>query len=75
MKQLVIEPDGWPCRYDECRPGLFMFHECLSLMSEYGKEAYLEASGEIFWGGVSSKEARAALIVQPVRANWQEVDQ
>lgn len=74
MKRLVIIPDGWPCRFAECRPGHFLFQDSLCLKSEYGGDAYIE-SGEAFWGGVKSKEERAELIVQPVYAMWEDFEE
>lgn len=74
MKRLVIHPDGWPCKFAECRPGYFLFMEALCLKTEYGDDAYCE-SGEAFWGGVSSKEDRAGVIVQPVYAAWEEYEE
>jgi hypothetical protein len=72
MKHLVIVPNGWPCRLDVCPPGPFTFHDDLCWKTEYGQdEAYCE-SGEVFWGGVHTKEERCALIVQPCLSEWQE---
>jgi hypothetical protein len=61
----------------ECPPGLFMtpdFH--IGLKTEYGyrgdedgryyPEAYVGASGEFFWGGVSTHPERAQLKVIPL---------
>ena len=74
MKQLIIVPDGWPCTLAECPPGFFVIEESLCLKSEYGdNEAYVD-SGEYFARGTTSKEKRANVIVQPVKAVWQEVD-
>ncbi|TWB58710.1 hypothetical protein [Nitrospirillum viridazoti] len=61
----------------DCPPGLFLFQGYLGFKSEYsichaetklplGPEAYVVASGEIFWGGASSHEARKALLVIPI---------
>jgi hypothetical protein len=76
MKELVIEPDGWPCRLDECRPGLFVCDGALVALSEYGQnpEGYLASSGEFFAGGVGTQDERNALMVQPVRAVWRDAD-
>uniref|UniRef100_A0A6M3XRQ2 Uncharacterized protein n=1 Tax=viral metagenome TaxID=1070528 RepID=A0A6M3XRQ2_9ZZZZ len=71
---LLVEPLGWPCSYEECPPGLFIFRDTLCLMSEYGGDSYLASSGEAFWGGVSGKEARDALVVQPCVAKWGEAN-
>lgn len=59
----------------ECPPGLFLFGETMAFKSEYRtrtashqyqSDAYVLESGEYFWGGAKSSEAREALIVQPV---------
>ena len=74
MKRLVILPEGWLCRFGELRPGYFLWEFNLCLKSEYGGEAYTQ-SGEVFWGGVSDKAARAELIVQPVIYEWEEYEE
>lgn len=83
MKELKIWPKGWPCTLEECPPGFFLFRDSLCLKSEYhtttqsgesNADAYCE-SGEYFWGGVSATKDRNALIVQPVEAIWQEIQQ
>ncbi|EHL99362.1 hypothetical protein HMPREF9946_03124 [Acetobacteraceae bacterium AT-5844] len=48
----------------ECSPGLFLFGDCLGFLSEYG-DPYVVSTGEAFWGGTSTKEARASLMVKP----------
>jgi len=74
MRRLVIEPDGWPCRFDECRPGFFLHEDNLCLKSEYGNgEAYNEA-GETFTGGSASNNDPTALVVQPVVACWEKYE-
>ena len=61
----------------ECPPGLFMTPDfCIGLKTEYAHkseadgryypEAYVGASGEFFWGGVSTHPERAALKVIPL---------
>jgi hypothetical protein len=70
---------GKPCTLGKCPPGLFLFNGYIALKSEYKtraggefgdgvyqSDAYLEASGEYFWGGASSSEEREKLIVQPL---------
>jgi hypothetical protein len=67
MKMLVINPNGWPCTFIECPPGLFVVNNDLCLKTEYGNdEAYCD-SGEAF--------ARKDAIVQPVVAEWIEVEE
>ena len=68
-RRLIVDPDGWPCSFGECRPGLFVFEDDLFLKSEYGGEAYCD-SGEMFWGGTSDKSSRDALMVQPAVCFW-----
>lgn len=65
MKRLVMHPDGWPCRYDECRPGHFLYGDSLCLKSEYGEDGYCD-SGEFF--------VRTESTVQPVVAVWEEYE-
>lgn len=72
VKQLIIQPVGWPCAFAECPPGFFVAGESLCLKTEYGEnEAYVE-SGEAFWGGADSILERDRLIVQPVMPVWVE---
>lgn len=66
MRRLVMVPDGWPCAYDECRPGHFVCDENLGLKSEYGGEGYCD-SGEFF--------ARKEAAVQPVIAKWEDYEE
>lgn len=74
MKRLIINPDGWPCKFGELRPGFFTFNDGLFLKSEYGTDAYCD-SGEMFWGGVSNPTDRNDLRVQPVVAEWEEYEE
>lgn len=67
MKHLLMEPDGWSCTYDECRPGFFVLRGDLFLKSEYGSEGYC-SSGESFAGDRDS-------TVQPVNPVWQEYEE
>lgn len=71
MKKLVVRPNDWPCKLGECRPGLFMYDACLGLKSEYG-EFFVVASGEAFWGGVTTEQERAVLVVQPCHYEWSD---
>jgi len=78
MKRMVVNPDGWPCTFNECPPGFFVFEDNLYLKSEYRSEdksdAYCE-SGEYFWGGTGGDvKKRGALKVQPVIVEWEEFD-
>lgn len=77
MRTLQIVPDGWPCTLEECPPGFFIVGEDLCFKTEYHtekgeSEAYCH-TGEYFVGGAASSEARAALVVQPVAAEWVDV--
>lgn len=75
MKRMIIVADGWPCLYQECPPGLFVIGEerTLCLKTEYEDYgSFCASSGEVFWGGVKTKEGRAKLVVQPVVARWVE---
>ena len=79
MKRLILEPNGWQCTFSECPAGLFVFNDSVCFKSEYctdkGElEAYNEA-GEFFWGGTESYKIREELIVQPVIAEWEDVDE
>jgi hypothetical protein len=64
---------------DECPEGLFLFNGTLCFKSEYHTQsqvtgysqcdAYVVSSGEYFWGGASTAEARDNLLVTPVPAD------
>lgn len=71
MKKLVMMPDGWPCKYKECRPGFFFFDGSVCLKSEYEQNGYCD-SGEIFWGGQDNEIDRGELKVQPLTPIWME---
>lgn len=69
MKTLILEPSGWPCRYDEAPPGPFLWNDVLCFKSEYKT-----ATGEIE-GYNSSGEflvCENQNIVQPVISVWIE---
>lgn len=61
---------------EECEPGLFWFNGSLCFKSEYSTpvrtanlvqpDAFVVASGEYFWGGAKTSEARSKLLVQPI---------
>ena len=59
------------CPLAECPPGLFLFGNCLGFKSEYRADdgrcaAFVVESGEYFWGGATSNDAREDLMVHPV---------
>jgi len=63
-----IVPEGWPCSYEDCPPGLFMVDGTLCCKTEYSDQSpFVCESGEIFWGGTDTTDDRNALEVQPVR--------
>jgi hypothetical protein len=75
MKRLVMVPDGWPCSLGESRPGFFIWQDNLCFKDEYGSAGNsFNSAGEIFWGGVTTKEDRSRLVVQPVEPTWEEYD-
>lgn len=79
-KRLVLKPNGWPCSLEECPPGFFMLNESVHFKTEYRTEsgeveAYVGSSGEFFAGGVSSKQERADLEVQPVIYEWEDYEE
>lgn len=71
MKRLIIEPNGFPCKFEEYKSGFFLCGEELCLKSEYGQDAYC-SSGEYFWGGTADIYSREQLVIQPVVAKWME---
>lgn len=71
-KHLILKPFGWPTTFRDCPPGLFVFNGGVCLKSEYGEGESFCESGEVFWGGTSTPNERANLVVQPVIAEWQE---
>lgn len=78
-KKLVIEPKGWRCTIAECPPGLFMHEGDLVVKSAYYStdgycDVYFAEDGDAFWGGVSTKRDRDALMVQPCVLEWQSHD-
>ena len=76
MRRLVVAPDGWPCVYEECPPGLFAFNGELCLKDQYGAAGapYIAETGEISWGGTTSQKDRDRLVVQPCKAVWEEFE-
>lgn len=75
MKTLRLVPDGFKCALGECPPGLFLCEDetMVGFKTDYD-EYYLAIDGDAFWGGTSSKEERAKIIVQPLRYEWVEHD-
>lgn len=72
MKRLELKPDGFPCKLQECPPGLFLCGENVCLKSEYGNnEAYCD-SGEYFHGDANKGGTAQDTIVQPLVAEWVE---
>ncbi len=67
MKQLILEPKGWPCSFSECPPGLFVCGGDVGLKTDYGDgdEAFCD-NGDRF----CSLDAQ----VQPVVAAWVQID-
>ena len=72
---MKIETDKIMCTLVDCPPGLFLFDGTLGFKTEYSMEfrqlgdypqAFVVASGEVFWGGVHTHEERCNLMVQPV---------
>lgn len=73
-RRLCLVPNGWPCRLDECPPGLFVQLAHLrddepgvGLKTEYESAGpFVLSSGEVYWGGVSTPAERDALVVMPL---------
>lgn len=63
---MILKPHKRRCRLVNCRPGLFLFDGELCLRTEYGVDSYIVSTGEAFWGGTGSHEARGRLWVLPV---------
>lgn len=69
-KRLELVPEGFPVTFAECPPGFFMQGKDVFMKTEYGEgEAFCE-SGEAYWGGVTTPEARAKIQVQPLVSKW-----
>lgn len=63
------------CTLVDCPPGLFLFDGALGFKTQYAidlgqtdyyPQAFVVATGEVFWGGVHTHEERKRLMVQPV---------
>ena len=64
--RIELVPHGHVCTLTACEPGFFLFGGNVFIKSEYGEsDSYCE-SGEVFWGGVKTKEERNNLVVQPL---------
>jgi hypothetical protein len=65
----TLEPEGYPCAFESCRPGPFLFCDSgeLGLMSDYGGQAYLD-------NGDAAGSQNRGKLVQPVRLQWWRVD-
>jgi hypothetical protein len=78
MKRLELQPNGWPCRLDECPPGPFVNgNDSLGFKSEYSKDGKIEAyneAGEFFVAGCSDEPCRREIMVQPVLPVWVDDD-
>lgn len=49
-----------------CPIGLFIKDNTLCVKTEYGNEAYIVSSGEVFWGGAKNKEEIGNVLVLPI---------
>jgi hypothetical protein len=61
---MIIVPNGWKCKLNECPPGFFVYDNQLCFKTEYGKDEVYCSSGETFC--IENPE------VQPVIAEWIE---
>lgn len=50
----------------DCPIGLFIKDNTLCVKTEYGNEAYIVSSGEVFWGGARTKEEIGDILVLPI---------
>lgn len=65
------------CELQDCPVGLFLHDNELCLKTEYGLDSYIVSSGEMFWGGVSSREELAHVKVRPyliLERNYEDCD-
>ena len=68
--RIRVIPVGPVCKLSECPPGLFLVVDDLGnnlgLKTEYSsEEVFVVVSGEYFWGGVQTDDARQNLRVVP----------
>lgn len=64
---IKLAPNGNQINFDELRPGLFLYNGTLCFKSEYGSEAFIVESGEMFKGGTKSEKEKGLLKVQPMK--------
>lgn len=64
MKYLILVPDQWQCKLEECPPGFFVYEDELCFKSEYSDVCYFCSSGEFFMP--------REVDVQPVSPEWKE---
>lgn len=50
-----------------CPIGLFIKDNTLGVKTEYGNEAYIVSSGEVFWGGAKTKQQIGDVLVLPIQ--------
>ena len=79
MKRLVIKPDGWPCLFNECPPGLFIQGKILGIK---GTDGWMGVCGNHDITGLSADNGQGLICgtypeqieVQPVVAEWEEYE-
>lgn len=64
VMKLVILPNGWPVKLDECPSGFFVYKEQLCFKSDYGQNDIFNSAGEYF--------VTKDIDVQPVFYDWIE---
>ena len=77
-KILVVSPDGWPFTYESAPPGYILVDDQLCFKSEYrvqdsSKKGHYKIEGYNSAGEFLCIEKDH--IVQPVSAEWQELDE
>lgn len=73
MKRLIIEPDGWECKLNECRPGLFVHDDGLFLRNDYHEFFLCDGGDALGLCGFKDTQHRGEKMrVQPVKAVWVE---
>jgi hypothetical protein len=87
--RLILEPAGWPVTLGRCPPGLFIKPQVIIIGGEPPRigvkcehpdadgytQAIVAATGEPWWNGATSKDERENQLVQPIVAEWEEVDE
>ncbi len=73
MRQLIINPEGWPCSLRECPPGHFLWEDTLCFKTEYCKDQN-ETEMEVYNGAGERfcYKGNGTEIVQPIVINWEE---